>query len=46
MTPIGDDQITPMLNSLLASWKTGPSGGKTVKKINDNHEWSEVSLAA
>jgi DNA-binding transcriptional regulator YiaG len=40
------DQIKPMLNSLLASWKTWPSDGRIVKKIDDHHGWSDVSLAA
>jgi transcriptional regulator with XRE-family HTH domain len=40
------DQIRPMLDSLLASWKAGPANGKIVKKIDDNNEWKDVPLAA
>ena len=40
------DQIRPMLDSLLASWKIGSSNVRIVKKIDDNNEWSDVLIAA
>jgi putative transcriptional regulator len=38
-------QVKPILDSLLTSWRAGPTEVKIVKRI-DNNEWTDVRIAA